>query len=51
MAIRLSQFSITKNDVCITHQDQVLKEIINTTTNPVLSTKISNYVIPIAFIG
>ena len=43
--------SITKNHVCITHQDQSLKEIIDATTNPVLSTKISKYVIPIAFMG
>lgn len=43
--------SITKNHVCITHQDQLLKEIIDATAKPVMSTKISKYVIPIAFMG
>ena len=43
--------SITKNYVCITHQDQLLKEIIDATAKAVMSTKISKYVIPIAFMG
>ena len=47
----ISPFFTIKNDVWITPQDQVLKEIIDTTTHPILSTKISKYVIPIAFKG